>query len=242
MADSSRRFTDREVALVLKAASEIDVEESASPGKGLSVDDLHQIAQEVGISREAIDKAIDRLGQRAESRFALSGAPLVQKAVHAVDGELNEEALGRLIRLVDERASSAGTISEALGSVRWTSSDRFYSTQVQVTPADGETSIQVVEKAMPRMRRVLHGVPAAWGMILTAGPATSAGLPVALTLGAVGLGALAGVAAGRAAWGFLSGRSGTRVARLAAELTEEARRASGKGLLVASTDEEGGKE
>ena len=48
MSEGSRRFTDREVALVLKRASEIDEAEVAGAASGLSLHDLTEIAGEVG--------------------------------------------------------------------------------------------------------------------------------------------------------------------------------------------------
>jgi hypothetical protein len=162
MSEKSRRFTDREVAMVLHKASEIDEAEGDGSGSGLSLEDLTEIAKEVGISSGAIHLAVAGLDRRRPMRPTLAGAPLVRKAVHAIPGELNEQAIERLVRLIDERAEDAGTISEALGSMRWTSSDRFKSTRISITPGGGETSIEVVEKVVPRMRRIVHLVPAAW--------------------------------------------------------------------------------
>jgi hypothetical protein len=50
MSEASRRFTDREVAMVLKKASEIDESGDAGASGGLSLEDLTDIAGEVGIS------------------------------------------------------------------------------------------------------------------------------------------------------------------------------------------------
>lgn len=230
--DSSRRYTDREVAVVLRRASEI--EEAGGPGGGgaLSRADLEEIAREVGISQEAISRALAELEHRNEPGSLVMGAPRVRKAVRAVMGEVNEDAMARLIRLVDERAESNGVISEALGSVRWTSSERFGSTQVSITPEGGETRIQVVEKSAARLKGALHGVPAGWGLI--------GGIGVAGTLGIAGAGAAllfvagagVGLGAGRLAWNLISSRSARRVERLAAELSQEAKEAVGQGLVT----------
>jgi len=235
MSDGSRRFTDREVALVLKKASEIEEGTGSGVSGGLSLDDLKDIAREVGISPAAIAQAvagIDR-GQSKVTTSVLSGAPAGHKAVHAVQGELNEAALNRLIHIVDERMESAGAISEALGSIRWTSSDRFSSTQVAITPQNGETSIQVTEKVLPRWKRVFHLLPAAWGTIIAAGVSASAsGSESTITLIALAIGAGLGLGAGRAAWSLLAQRSERRVARLAADLSREAYNASKAGMVT----------
>ena len=184
--DSSKRFTDREVALILRKASEFDEATGAGPGTGLSRRDLEEIAVEVGISVESITRAIDQVGTEDSRGWSLALAPLAHRAVHAVDGELNDAVLRRLIQVVDGRAATPGAGSEALGSSRWTGSDRFRSTQVAITPGDGETSIQVTEKATGRLARVTHFVPGALGMMLATsmGAAVDPSAAVALGLAA----------------------------------------------------------
>jgi len=228
--DSTRRFTDREVALVLRKAVEIDESEGSGAGVGLSLQDLREIAREVGISPTAIERAVHRIEGPSTLPALWTGAPLVRKAVRAVPGELDRDAIARLIQVVDERTDTAGTISEAVGSVRWTGSDRFKSSFVSITPGGGETSIQVVEKSVGRLRRIFHFIPAAWGLMLVAPLAGGAGVGVAGGIGLAALSALAGAGVGRVVWNVLSGQSARRVERLAAALADEARAAGRQGL------------
>ena len=233
--DASRRFTDREVAIVLRRAAEIeeaDSSDAAGGERGLSLDDLRDIGRQVGISPAAIEKAVSHIERRVATAPLLAGAPRVRRSVHAVQGELNREALGRLIRVVDEKADSAGVVSEALGSVRWTSDERFSSTQVSLTPANGETTIRVTEKTLPRVKRIVHLVPAAWGAMLVPAVVSALDPSGAATVGILAAGIAAGAAAGRAVWTILSARSAARVERLAAELSREAEGAASEGLTV----------
>jgi hypothetical protein len=55
--------------MVLRKASEIEESEGSSGSGGLSMDDLQEIAREVGIAPEAIAKAVERLAA-ALSRHA----------------------------------------------------------------------------------------------------------------------------------------------------------------------------
>lgn len=238
--DRSRRYTDREVAVALRRASEIEEASGPGVGGGLSRSDLEEIAREVGISREAMSRALAELDERRTPASALAGAPRVRRAVRGVPGELNEEAMERLVRLVDERAEGAGVISQALGSVRWTSPGRFQSTQVSISPADGETAIQVVEKSAARLKGALHGVPAAWGVIGAAAVVSSVGIAAAPAVLVFIAGAGVGAAAGRLAWNWVSGRSARRVERLAAELAREAQDAAAKGLVADGEEEPDG--
>lgn len=233
--DHTRRFTDREVSLILRTASEIEEREGGAgapeSGGGLSLTDLRDIAREVGISPTAVDRAVERLG-RPGSGSLLTGAPLTQKSVRAVPGELDRTGLSRLVGVVDREADDAGNVTEALGSVRWTSEDRFSSTQVALTPAGGQTRIQVVEKARPRLRRVVHFPPMAWGAMLGA-PVAAALEPGAAGLAVIVAGAVvAGAAAGRLTWRILSGRAHARVERMGAALAQEAEAAVAAGQVV----------
>ena len=224
--------------MVIRAASEIDERQGSDGGGGLSVEDLQEIASEVGISPEAISKAVDRLDRKREGTSVVGGASAMHKAVHAVRGELNDEALGQLIRLVDEETDTTGAISQALGSVRWTSGDRFHSMQVSLTPQNGETVIQVVDKIRPRLRRVMQLIPAAWGAMIAGGMVSLADLTaVGASLG-MAAGLFVGGGIGRFVWSHVSARSRERVERLAAELSRHAYDASKRGLIASKSDPE----
>ena len=238
MTDDSRRFTDREVALVLKRASEMELSPEGEPASGLSLSELREIAREVGITAEAIDSAVASLERGRRNVPGLAGAPRVRKAVHAVAGELDQDGIARLMRLVDERTDNAGTISEALGSVRWTGQDRLKSTRISVTPRAGEMTIEVVEKAEPRLRRIFHLVPASWGLILAPALFPTLG---GSTLAAAGIfaGTIAvGAGLGRAAWNLVSAASGRRVRRLAEGIAAEATAAVRQGQVQQQRSDE----
>lgn len=235
--DRSRRFTDREVSIVLRRAAEIEEREGGGGAGGLSLDDLRQIAHEVGISADAIERAVGSLDRRSSIGSALAGAPLVRKAARAVPGELGDDAVARLVHVVDERAEQAGTVSEALGSVRWISSDRLRSTLVSITREAGETRVQVVEKTPPRIRALFHGLPTAWGAMLAAPVVGALGLGAAGMVGVIALGAVAGGVVGRLAWTSVSAQSARRVERLSAALAREAEDMAGNARSPAGSAE-----
>lgn len=220
--EGSRRFTDREVALILKRATDLEETELSPVGGGLSLEDLRSIAREVGISPRAIDRAVASLTRGGGMSRSWAGAPRVRKAVRAVPAELTGEDTAHLMSVVDDRVDSTGAITEALGSVRWTGRDRFKSTRVSITPKEGETTIEVVEKAEPKMRRIFHLLPAAWAVML-AGPLVGALQPTTPGLIAIlVLSVAVGLGVGRGAWSLMSAASDRRVQRLAEELASAA--------------------
>jgi len=92
-------------------------------------------------------------------------------------------------------------------------------------------SIEVEEKASPRLRRVFQLMPAAWSLMIATPVIAAWDLPAVGLAAAIGLSLGAGVTIGRVAWNLVSARSGRRVEQLAQRLAREGHEASKKGLI-----------
>ena len=223
---SDRRFTDREVALVLRRAAELD---KASPGggtgRGLSVADLQEIAAEVGIEPSLVTRAVEEMESRGSLEpLALLGPPAVRREIHAVPAELTREQLKELIRIMDRDIPAQGTVTEALDSVRWTSSNWTKGILVAVELAKGETILRVEEGYAAHIRQICHFIPMSYGLFGGLITPLELGLgSVAIVAGAV-LGTAVGYGVGDGIWRAISAGSARRVRSLAAKLADEARR------------------
>jgi hypothetical protein len=220
--DGSRRFTDREVALILRNASELEESMGEGGGGGLSMAELEQIAAEVGISRALIRKAVAQMDTRGWGGFP-SSAPMVHQVIRAVEGELDAEAVARLMEHVDGSSDRVGVVTEAVGMTQWTARDRFRTTQVSITPSKGETRLRVVERATARLRRLVHVVPTMTGAALIAGTIGQFDPGSGMVAAVTAVGAAVGATVGHAVWRRLSSASKARVEKLAAELTQAAK-------------------
>ena len=235
---TERHFADRDVAAILRRAADLDSKSTEGrEARGLSAADLEDIAREVGIDPAMVKRAIRELdGHRGRSSSGLLGPPPVNREIRVVPGELDQDTIRRIMRLVDERVPAQGTIGEALGSVRWSSADRFLSRQVSIEPSASETLIRVEERYSDAFRTALHGIVTTYGLF--------AGLVVGLELlGGPGAGALMAGAAGasawaiaRGAWSAISRRSAQRIKALSDLLQGEADRALGAGNEVLAID------
>lgn len=226
---SDRRFTDQEVALVLQRAAEIEERRTVSSAmpRGLTLRELHEIAREVGLSPDVIDQAVSTLqtGARPRSGFPLA-APLSSKQVRAVPGQLAEHELQRLIQVIESHVDATGTVTEALGTVRWTSVSRGHkfdrTLQVSLSSGQDETQVQVVQRYPAGLRAILHFLPGAWGAMIGAAVGASVGVvPIAAIGATVGAAAL-GMGIGRSIWQTLARRSEREVERVATELVAAA--------------------
>ncbi len=227
--DSDRRYTDQEVALVLQRAAEIEERKSsgALAARGLTLHELHEIAKEVGFSPAVIDEALTALQTRPRSRpGSLLGAPLSCKMIRAVPHHLGDEALRRLIRVIEDCVDVTGTVTDALGTVRWTSIlgghglDRR--TQVSLSSDNNETQIQVVQRYPAGLRAMLQFLPGVWGAAIGAAVAASLGVTAVGTIG-VGVGAATvGLGIGRSIWQMLARRGERQVERIVSALVAAA--------------------
>jgi len=226
---TERRFTDREIGLILRRAVEL---EESSPsgalpsGRGLTLGELQDIAREAGIDPGMVGRAVTELeGRRGLEGLSVGGPSAVRREVRTVPGELSREAVGELIRVVDQEVEAQGTVVEALGTVRWTSNGRFLSTQVSVEPSGEDTLLRVEERYSEMIRGPLHGVPAGWGALLGLAvglDVLSLAWPLVIVLNAICF--MVGWGVGDLVWRRLSAGSRERVRDLTDRLTSEASR------------------
>ena len=227
---TERRFTDREIGLILRRA--VELEESSPSGslpsgaRGLTLRELQDIAREAGIDPGMVGRAAMELeGRRGLDTPSVWGPPAVRREVRTVPDELSREAIGELVRVVDQEVEAQGTVVEALGGVRWTSTGRFLNTQVSVEPAGNETILRVEERYSEMVRGPLHGIPASWGLIIGLAMSLDVlnlALPLAIILTAIL--AMVGWGVGDLVWRGVSAGSRNRVRALTDHLTTEASR------------------
>lgn len=226
---TDRRFTDREIGLILRRAVELE-ENSPSAGlpaaRGLTLEELQDIGRDAGIDPSMVALAAQELdGRKGLEPLTPMGPSGARRAVRTIPGKLPEEVTSELMRIVDREVEAQGTVGEALGGVRWTSNTRFLSTQVSVEPSGNDTLLRVEERFSDAVRGPLHGIPAAWGLVigLAVGLEELAlALPLAIVISAIA--ALVGWGVGDLVWRGASARSRKRVAALTEQLATEATR------------------
>ncbi|MGE0440393.1 MAG: hypothetical protein AB7L66_07595 [Gemmatimonadales bacterium] len=231
MEELTRRYTDQEVARILQRATEIEEQRppEVAAAQGLTVAQLHEIGRDVGLTPELIDAAVRSVGTRGRPSLRSSlVSPLSAKLAWQVSQPMSRTGLDQLLRAVEDQTDLTGTVTEALGTVRWTSVPRGHkferTVQVTVTPTDTDTRLQVVSRYPGGLRAILHLLPGMWGGMAGGVAAASAALGVAAGLGVV-VGSIGlGMGIGRSIWQFLARRNRKQVERLARDLTEEAHR------------------
>jgi len=119
---SERRFSEEEVAEILKNAAE--VQDSDNPqmtlANGLTLSELKDIGREVGISPEAMQHAVRRLDPATNATRTYLGLPLGVSRTVELDRKLSDDEWERLVVELRQTFDARGVIRQD-GSLRsWT--------------------------------------------------------------------------------------------------------------------------
>lgn len=178
-----RRYTEKEVGLLLRRATEIQRSEpSARDPAGLTLRELEEVAVEAGIDPACLRHAaaeLDAGGGASTLGAKLAGAPLAFLLERTVPGELPDAAFEDLVPLMQSGTLGQGTASAVGKTLTWSSrSDTNTSSQqILVSSRDGRTTIRVEER-LSGLAGALHGG-------LVAGVGGGVGIGLGGTLGGV---------------------------------------------------------
>ena len=202
MPDSTgRRFTQQEFALVLRKAAELQ-EQHVIPTRreGFTLDEMEQIASEVGIPAEHLRRAVAlmdlpqlTLGER------LLGAPATFRVEHIIPGSVEETTLQRMVDAARLTAGKQGEVKFVLDALEWEDKDDFSGTHLNIARRGEQTRVQLIAH-LDSGYVMLVVTPLL--SVLAGGIAGAAlGLDTPLEIGAAAAGALgAGTLGMRALW------------------------------------------
>ena len=199
--NDDRRYSDEEFALILRKATELQ-EGGAKPvpRTGMSLEEIRSIAVEAGIDPEKVAQAASLLSRSDQPGTAvrLFGGPSSYHLEHTAQGEISQEDMGRLLEVIRRATRDQGHATSVLDALEWKTIGQTSQIHVNVTPRDGETTIQIMADrgATGILTFVGSGLP--W---LIAAVAIGDGLDVASVAG------VAGILAGAAGGAFLTFRT-----------------------------------
>jgi len=140
-----KEFTYQQIRDILAQASEIQrtKNESKSEQHGITSEELYEIAKEVGISADVLDKAIKTVENRSFERFNwLIGNSELQSSV-TVEGEVTDMQLDQLFPELNAFTGQKGTVEYMGKSYEWEQVENALESvrRVTVVPKDGKTKI-----------------------------------------------------------------------------------------------------
>ena len=228
-----RSYDDRQVALILRRATELQSRSPDVPGKtsGFSLADLEEIALEAGIDPRNIRRAAAEMegGQLGGSDWsAVFGAPLTVRVERDVEGEVSDSIFDELLVEIQEAGLGHGQPSVVGNTLTWRSggAQNVSSLQVTVSARDGRTEIRADERRHQTAGGLFGGIMGGGGVGLGIGT-----IPIAIeVLGSPALAVVFPVAVVGIAYGIArtifretGKRKGAKLKRLVEKIAERCR-------------------
>ena len=157
-----RRYSDEEVAHLLKRAIEIQAENRpAVRGSGLTLPELEEIAAEAGIDVETLRQAADELDVGDQSSIAgrtFFGAPLQIVRSRTLPFEADSTRFDQLLAVIQTSLGGSGNPNQIGRTFTWSDPDprATHSTEITVSVSSGRTTIRIQE-SLGRLAAGLFG-------------------------------------------------------------------------------------
>ncbi|HEU4630615.1 MAG TPA: hypothetical protein VFS08_12770 [Gemmatimonadaceae bacterium] len=220
---ADRRYSDHELALILRRAAERQAQSSTD---GYSLREIQAIASEVGIDPAHVAEVALSLHR---SEPAGDGAPAEQGRVSfdaALPGELTPDECAELVRVLRRRWDTYGVTRREPGGLVWGAHDGFGHSWLMVGSTRGRTKLELGDdrRASARVAGAMAGLGAFLaGFLALVGTVPDGGALVGLLVPLLGTSGAVGWGASRVALRRLSAKWGARVRAAGEELTATAR-------------------
>ena len=142
-ARSADRYTEEQLVEILKRAAQRQEGLVTEPDGRFSLEEIQQIASEVGIAPSHVATAAAEVATVPPPRSGALGAPTAFRFERWINGEVSRSAISDLLDLARRETGIQGTMTEALDSIEWRGKGQLDSTIVSITPRDGRTKITV---------------------------------------------------------------------------------------------------
>ena len=225
MGDSTSvpRFSEQEMALILKRAAEL---QEGADGRGTprSLDDITEIAAEVGIDATFVAEAVAEMRQ-PKVRVGWLGAPTRFHDERSVPGTLTPESIGELLDQTRSELGLHGEVRQAFDGIEWRARSVLGAAIVTVAPRGGKTRIAITTERLDQATLVVLGgigigtVCALGGVAVARAVTDSALVASAIVAGA---GFFGTVASARAIWRGVAARWRKRSHEIVSALAERA--------------------
>lgn len=139
-----RRYTDQEVALILRRAMERQ-DDGTERGDGLALRDVREIAREIGVDPELVNEVAGQLplaGGGAEGRWL--GEPMRYELRLSHDAPSTPEQLQDLMMQVRSIMQQQGQVQEVLGALEWKAGTDLDQVAVTARVRGDRTTVQIV--------------------------------------------------------------------------------------------------
>jgi hypothetical protein len=224
---TARRYTDREFALIVRKAFELEEQapRTVAGRDGLTIEEMQSIAAEVGLEPGAIEAAAALVpAERSGAAATALGAPESWTWELRFDHPLDEDAGDVFLQTIRRILSQRGEVRRVGNVVEWKSVGRSDHIWITLSSHDDATVVEITGDRRPSLLFSVLGPLLFWGVIAALTGIMTSIAGAAFILPAAALAATWLTA--RVAWRSASRRLRARLERLAIALRSDASRLS----------------
>lgn len=161
-------FSEKEVGRILKRATELHEAQGPADTMGLSLDEVRQIATEMGVDPRYVAAAMADVerGVGEGERFHWLGAPISYEMERVVEGDVTEEQWEEMVDAIHRSFNLVGASGQVGRLLEWTHNSRRQQVQVRVVSREGKTRIRIYSR-YPKTAAVTFAIPIALSYMIT---------------------------------------------------------------------------
>lgn len=142
---NDRLYTEKEISKILKRAGEIQASEREKVTMGLSLEELQQLAEEVGLEPDIIANVAENIDiepENEESGFLSSlMMPTKIDVEHVLQGEISEEDWPEVVAMMERHSGKSGTSSQVGKLLEWNAETNNTTHKLSLIPGSDKTKL-----------------------------------------------------------------------------------------------------
>ncbi len=142
---NDRLYTEKEISKILKRAGEIQASEREKVTMGLSLEELQQLAEEVGLEPDIIANVAETIDIEPENEDVgfLSSLMMPTKIdlEHVIQGEISEDEWPEVVAMMERHSGKAGSSSQVGKLLEWTAETNNTTHKLSLIPGTDQTKL-----------------------------------------------------------------------------------------------------
>jgi hypothetical protein len=141
---NDRLYTEKEISKILKKEGEIQVSEREKVTVGLSLEELQQLAEEVGLEPDIIANVAQEIDIEPEPEPGFFGSLLMPTKIdidQVIPGTITENEWPEIVSMIERSTGKSGSSSQIGKMLEWTADSRHSVHKLSVIPSENQTKI-----------------------------------------------------------------------------------------------------
>ena len=187
--EKRRLYTEKEISTILKRAGERQSQKGSKVANGLTLDEIQQIAGEVGLDPSLIAEVAAELDttEMAENGKSWAGIPSKMSVERVLPGEVTEDLWPEVVSALERSLGVIGASGQIGKTLEWTHTSKLMQYRVSFIPEGGQTKVL--------MHAHFSKMATAWSFVIGVGAVQGFLITLAATEffpGSVGMGLVIG--------------------------------------------------